>query len=340
MTTHALPFGSVLDPALAPALRWGILGPGGIARTFVRGVSHTHSQIVAVGSRDRGRAEMFASQHSIPTTHASYESLVADPQVEAIYVSTPHSEHVDHALLAIEAGKHVLVEKAFTRNRTEAQRVFDAAAEAGTFVMEAMWTRFLPHIAALRSVINSGMIGDVITLQADHGQCFAYNPDSRLFNPALAGGALLDLGVYPLSFAHDILGTPDLVRSVGSLTQDGVDGQVSIALTYGERTHASLSTTLWSATPTTAAIGGTLGRIEAARSFYGPSSFEVILNDGARWSFDRPVDGGFQYQIAEVARCVAAGRTQSDRMPWDETLAVLGTMDEIRSQIGVVYPGE
>ena len=168
----------------------------------------------------------------------------------------------------------------------------------------------------------------------------AYDASSRLFDPALAGGALLDLGVYPLSFTHDILGTPDVVRSVGSLTQDGVDGQVSIALTYGERTHASLSTTLWSATPTTAAIGGTLGRIEAARSFYGPSSFEVILNDGARWSFDRPVDGGFQYQIAEVARCVAEGRTQSDRMPWDETLAVLGTMDEIRSQIGVVYPGE
>lgn len=333
-------FGVVPDPSLAPSISWGILGAGYIAGIFARGVEATRSRVAAVGSRDRGRAEQFASQHGIPTTHEGYESLVADEQIDAIYIATPHSEHKEHALLAIAAGKHVLVEKAFTRNVAEAQEVFDAARSAGTFVMEAMWTRFLPHIAALRAVIEAGVIGEVVTVIADHGQRFAFNPESRLFNPDLAGGALLDLGVYPTSFAHDLLGVPETVSASGSMTETGVDGQISIALTYPGRAQASLSTTMWGSTPTTASITGTLGRIDVEGAFYRPSPFVVTGNDGSRWTYDFPVEGGFQFQIAEVARCIDAGRTQSDRMPWSETLAVMRTMDEIRSQIGLVYPGE
>ncbi|WP_182112972.1 MULTISPECIES: Gfo/Idh/MocA family protein [unclassified Actinotalea] len=330
------------DPRTAPPIRWGVLAPGGIAHTFAAAVlGHTQGSIVAVGSRNRERAAAFAQQYDVPTVHEGYEALVADPQVEAVYVASPHSEHRAHALLAIRAGKHVLVEKSFTRNAVEAQEVVDAARAAGVFVMEAMWTRFLPHVVALRSVLERGDIGEVVTLIADHGQAFGHLPAThRLHDPSLAGGALLDLGVYPVSFAHDLLGVPDRVQATGSLTPTGVDGQLSIALGYGERTQASLSTTLWSRTATTAVIGGTQGRIEIESDFYRPTGFTVIRSDGSYWAYDREVDGGFQFQAAEVARRVAEGATESPRMTLDNTLEVMRTMDEIRRQAGVTYPGE
>jgi predicted dehydrogenase len=329
------------DPRTAPPIRWGILGAGNIAGSFADAVrAHTRAQLVAVGSRDRDRSERFATAHGIPTTHIGYRDLVEDPQVDAVYVATPHSQHREHALLAIAAGKHVLVEKAFTRNAGEAEEVLAAARAAGVFVMEAMWTRFLPHVAALHQVLEAGEVGEIITLAADHGQHFGFDPASRLFAPELAGGALLDLGVYPVSFAHDLLGVPDAVRAVGTLTETGVDGQISMILSYGERTQAVLSTTLWSKTPTTATISGTEGAITVEGSFYAPTSFQVRRRDGRSWSFQQPGSMGLQYEAAEVARRVAAGDTESPRMTWADTLAVLRTMDEVRAQVGVVYPGE
>jgi len=331
----------VEDPRTAPPIRWGILGAGGIAGAFADAVTaHTRAQVVAVGSRTRDRSSRFATAHGIPTTHLGYRDLVQDPQVDVVYVATPHSEHREHALLAIAAGKHVLVEKSFTRNTGEAQEVFDAARAAGVFVMEAMWTRFLPHIAAVHQVIETGEIGEIVHISADHGQNLRYDPASRLYDPALAGGALLDLGVYPISFAHDLLGVPDAVNAVGRLTDTGVDGQVTAVLSYGERVQATLSATLWAKTPTRAHVSGTEGTIQIEGSFYAPTSFVVTRDDGARWTFERPAKKGLQYEAAEVARCVAEGRTQSDRMPWDGTLDVMRTMDEVRRQIGVSYPGE
>lgn len=330
------------DPLAAPTLRWGILAPGLIAHTFARAVlSHTRGEIVAVGSRSRDRAQTFANEYDIAGVHGSYEELVADPQVQAVYVASPHSEHREHALLAIAAGKHVLVEKSFTRNAAEAQEVVDAARAAGVFCMEAMWTRFLPHQVALRSVLERGEIGEVISLVADHGQAFGHMPPThRLHNPELAGGALLDLGVYPVSFAHDVLGVPDRIQALGSLTPTGVDGQISISLGYGERVQAALQTTLWSRTATTAVIGGTEGRVEIDSDFYRPTSFRVIRNDGTWWAYDREVEGGFQFQAAEVARRVADGATESEVISLDNTLEVMRTMDEVRRQVGVSYPGE
>jgi predicted dehydrogenase len=329
------------DPRTAPSIRWGILGAGGIAGSFADAVAqHTRAQLVAVGSRSRDRAERFATGHGIPTTHLGYQALVDDPHVDAIYVATPHSEHLEHALLAIRAGKHVLVEKAFTRNAAEAEQVFAAAREAGVFVMEAMWTRFLPHVAALHQVLDAGEIGEIVNVSADHGQLMGFDPSSRLYDPALAGGALLDLGVYPVSFAHDLLGTPDAVQAVGTLTPTGVDGQVSIVLSYGERTQATLSTTLWAKTPTIAQISGTEGFVEVAGSFYGPSSFRVTRLDGRVWTFEQPGTKGLQFEAAEVARQVADGAVESPRMSWQGTLDVMRTLDEVRRQVGVVYPGE
>jgi len=329
------------DPRTAPPIRWGIIGAGRIAGAFAAAVGqHTRAQVVAVGSRNRDRAERFATAHGIPTTHLGYDALVEDPQVDVVYVATPHSEHLEHALLAIRAGKHVLVEKAFTRNAAEARQVLDAARSAGVFVMEAMWTRFLPHVAALHQVIDAGEIGEVVNVSADHGQLMAFDPASRLFAPELAGGALLDLGVYPVSFAHDLLGVPDSVHAVGQLTSTGVDGQVSVVLGYGERAQATLSTTLWARTPTVALVSGTEGYIEVAGPFYGPSSFRVTRLDGRVWTFEQPGTMGLQYEAAEVARRVADGQTESPRMSWQHTVEVLTTLDEVRRQIGLVYPGE
>lgn len=330
------------EPRTAPPLRWGILAPGGIAHVFARAVNqHTRAQLVAVGSRNKDRASRFATQHGIPTVHVGYQALVEDPQVEAVYVASPHSEHREHALLAIAAGKHLLVEKSFTRNEAEAREVVDAARAAGVFCMEAMWTRFLPHVVALRSMIARGDIGTPVGLIADHGQPFADRPaEHRIHNPLLAGGALLDLGVYPVSFAHDLLGVPDRVAAVGSLTPTGVDGQISIALGFGADVQAALHTTSLAKTATTAVIFGSEGRIELDGDFYRPTSFSVIRNDGTTWDYFKDVDGGFQYQVAEVARRIAAGETESPVITLDNSLEVMRTMDEIRRQVGVAYPGE
>jgi len=332
----------VEDPRTAPPIRWGILGPGGIAHVFALAVNrYTRAQLVAVGSRNRDRAERFATQHGIPTTHVGYEALVEDPQVDAVYVASPHSEHREHALLAIDAGKHVLVEKAFARSEAEAREVVDAARAAGVFCMEAMWTRFLPHVVALRSVLARGDIGRPVGVIADHGQAFAaVSPTHRIHNPELAGGALLDLGVYPVSFAHDLFGVPDRVQAIGSRTPTGVDGQVSIALGFGPDVQASLHTTSMARTATTAVIFGQEGRIEIASDFYRPTSFTVTRNDGTWWSYDREVDGGFQYEAAEVARRIAAGEQESPVITPENSLEVMRTLDEIRRQVGVVYPGE
>ncbi len=332
---------STPDPRTAPSIRWGILGAGNIAAHFAQTVSAgTRAQVVAVGSRNRDKAERFATAHGIPTTHVGYRDLVEDPQVDAIYVATPHSEHAEHALLAIGAGKHVLVEKAFTRNVAEAEQVFAAARQAGVFVMEAMWTRFLPHVAALHQVIDTGEIGDIVNIRADHGQSFVFDAKSRVFAPTLAGGALLDLGVYTVSWALDFLGAPDEVRALGQLTETGVDGQVTMALRYGDRAQADLSTTLWSKTPTTSAISGTEGFITVEGDFYEPTSFTVQRRDGRTWRFEQPIARTFAHEAAEVARRVAEGATESPLMPWEGTLAVLRVMDEVRRQVGVVYPGE
>lgn len=329
------------DPRTAPSLRWGILGPGKIAHRFAReALAHTSQVITAVGSRSRERAEAFAHEHAIPRVHVDYRGLVEDPEVDVVYVATPHSEHRANALLAIAAGKSVLVEKPLTRNAAEAREVFDAASDAGVFAMEAMWSRFLPHVAEIHEAVGRGVLGDVVALWADHGQMLDLGPTHRLLDPALAGGAILDLGVYPISFAHLLLGVPTTVRAVGQLTETGVDGHASIVLQYGPRTQAVVDTTLWSPTACTAWVAGSEGRLEVERTFYAPSAFRITRLDGTTWSYDGRVPGGFQYQIAEAARCVAQGEMESALRSHRDTLEVMAIMDEARAQLGVVYPGE
>ncbi len=335
---------TVLDPQTAPPLKWGILGPGGIANKLAEAVTDfTAGSVVAVGSRDQSRAEEFAARHGIPRAYAGYEQLVADDEVEAVYVASPHSGHREHALLAIAAGKHVLIEKASARNGSEVDDIFAAAERQGVFVMEAMWTRHLPHIDGVRERIAAGALGDIVTVTADHGQALDLPASHRLKDPHLAGGALLDLGVYPISFTLDLLGAPQEVKAVGRLTETGVDGHVSLVLGYPGKTVAQVDTTLWTKTPTTAVICGTEGSIEIDGDFYGPNRCRLRSADRGRSVVEEwggPVDNGFQFQVAEVARCVAEGRHESERMTWDGSRAVMAVMDEARRQVGVVYPGE
>lgn len=329
------------DPREAPALRWGILGPGWIADLFVAALkAETTQQVVAVGSRSFDRAQAFATKWDIPSVHSSYDELVSRDDVDVIYVATPHSHHHQHALQAIAASKNVLVEKAFTRNAAEAREVVEAARSADVFCMEAMWTRFLPHMVAARQLIADGAVGDIVNLRADHGQFFPLTPEHRLYNPELAGGALLDLGIYPVSFAHDILGTPKRVHAAGAKTETGVDGQVSMIFTYDSPAQADLSTTLWSRTDTSASIAGTSGRIDIDGLFYAPSSFKLTRLDDTVMTFEKPLAHGLHFQAVEVARRVSAGEKESPLMPLDESVAIMTILDDIRAQVGVKYPGE
>ncbi len=326
------------------ALRWGILGTGWIAHEQTGDLVKNGFTVAAVGSRTQESADAFAAEFGIPTAHASYEALVADPNVDIIYVSTPHPFHAENATLALEHGKHVLLEKPFTINQAEAKQVVDLATSKGLVVLEAMWTRWMPHIARIHEIIAAGTIGDVRTVLADHNQHLPLDPKHRINNPDLGGGALLDLGIYPVSFAWSILGAPTSVTAISSPTAStGVDRQTAILLGYADGQQAVLHTALDTAGPNKAAVIGTDGWIDIDTVFYNPTSFTVYNSEQEvieRFEKVTPIGRGMHYQAAEAERLVAAGVTSGEILSTDETVAIMGTLDEIRRQIGLVYPGE
>ncbi|GAB3140934.1 Gfo/Idh/MocA family oxidoreductase [Amycolatopsis stemonae] len=293
-------------------LRWGIMGTGGIAGAFADDLELTGSGVVAaVGSRKAESADVFAGKHGIATRHGSYEALAADPDVDVVYVATPHPLHHANARLALEAGKPVLVEKPFTMNAEEARDLVALARERDLFLMEAMWTRFLPHIRHVRELLPS--LGDVVTVSADHGQWFAEDPGFRLFAPELGGGALLDLGIYPVSFASMVLGTPERVAAMATPAFTGVDAQMSMLFGYASGAQAVLTCTLSAASPTTASIVGTEARIEIEGPFYAPASFTLIRRAGERTRYEY-VDEGRGLRHPSRRSRATAGRRR-DREP-------------------------
>ena len=314
-------------------IRWGVLGTGRIAQTFARDLALTTSGVIAsVGSRSNEGMHRFADAFGVVGRHDSYEALVADPSVEAVYVATPHPMHAANALLALAHGKHVLVEKAFTMNAAEARLVVDAARERGLFAMEAMWTRFLPHVVAIRKILSSGELGTVVAVHADHGKWFEPDPQFRLFAPELGGGALLDLGVYPVSFASMVLGEPTTVRAMITPAFTGVDGQTSMLFGYDSGAQAVLTCTSLARSATRASIVGTEARIDIDGDFYAPTSFTLTDHDGGSRRFEFTTEGrGLHYQAVEAARCIRAGETESPVMPLNETITVMETMDRVLS---------
>jgi len=326
----------------APALRWGLIGTGWIANRFADDLRRLPgAEIVAVGSRAQSTADAFADRFAIARRHASYEALVADDDVQAVYVSTPHPGHHDAAMAAITAGKHVLCEKPFTMDAAQARHLVDAARAHGVFLMEAMWTRFLPHMVRLRAELDSGRLGDPRMVIADHSQWFARDATHRLFAPELGGGALLDLGIYPVSFSSMIFGAPTAVTAVSDQAFTGVDAQTSILLQHRGGRQSVLTTTLEALGPNRAAVIGTEARIEIASYWLGPSSFTLTPRVGEPETI-APVEpgNGLRHQAAEVARCVAEGHLESAVMPLEETVAIMATLDEVRRQIHLTYPPE
>ena len=320
--------------------RWGILAPGGIADDWTAALhAHTDQRVVAVASRSLERAQAFASRHGVPQAYGSYEQLVADPDVDVVYIAPPHSEHLKLALLAIAAGKHVLVEKPIGLSAAEARVLADAARAAGVFAMEAMWSRFLPQTTVVDALLRDGALGEVLTVTADFGAVFPTDPNGRAYNPALGGGALLDVGVYPAWFAHFVLGAPARVTATGSLTSTGVDAQAAVILDYDTHAQAVLTTSMLVATPLAATISGTAARVDYPHEFMGPSSFRVLVGEAVVAEYSDPNEfrwrDGLCYQAVAVAQDIADGRTESPLHTLDDTIAVLEVLDAARAQVGV-----
>ncbi|MFE2941308.1 Gfo/Idh/MocA family protein [Streptomyces sp. NPDC059255] len=324
------------------AVRWGVLATGGIAARFTSDVQElADAEIVAVASRREASAKEFAGRFGIPRAYGDWAALVADEDVDVVYVATPHSAHRAAAGLALAAGKPVLCEKAFTLNAREAGELVSLARERGVFLMEAMWTYCNPVFLRLAELVRDGAIGEIRTVQADFGIQGPFPAGHRLRDPALGGGAVLDLGVYPVSFAHLLLGEPDRVQADALLSPEGVDLNTGMLLGWESGATALLSCSIEGRTPATATVTGTAGRIDVPSGFFHADRF-VLHRDGAEpeeiTAGPAATLHGLQYEAAEVMRCLRAGETESPLVPLDGTLAVMRTLDAVRERVGVRYP--
>jgi predicted dehydrogenase len=362
-------------------IRWGILGTGKIARDFTQDLTALpEAKVLAVGSRSLSTAQAFSGAFKIPRAYGSYEELVKDPDIDVVYIATPHIRHKDDCILCLEAGKPVLCEKPFTLNAQEAREVIALAREKQLFCMEAMWMRFMPLIQTIRQLIQSGEIGEVRTLTADFGYAVEFTPTHHLFDLKSGGGALLDRGVYPLSLAFFLLGIPDRITSEATLGNTGVDEQCAMVLSYHTGQLAMLSANLRATTSNEVIIGGTRGQIRIFAPFYRPHQISISKYSPASLSaaassssgikqkivaaaksnslvqrlylqlgsfgkksqkIFQPVAGnGYQYEASEVIRCLKNGKLESEIMPLNETLSIMEAMDAIRHHWNLQYPQE
>ena len=327
---------------MSEKIKWGILGPGGIAHKFATAVKAIpDAEIVAVGSRDRQRANAFADTFDVPHRHGSYVELANNPEVDVVYVATPHPFHKACAMLCLEAGKAVLCEKPFTVDAEQAETLIACAGKHQQFLMEAMWTRFIPVMVKVREWLADGVIGEPRMLTADFGNrvvLTAENMKGRLFAPELAGGALLDIGVYTVSLASMVFGVPTQITSLAHIGETGIDEQAAILLSYDAGQIASLSCAITTRTSQDARIFGTEGAIHIP-NFSGATSatLEVLGKDPLQLEIPF-TENGFEYQVLEVINCLRAGKLESDVMPLDESLSIIKTMDVVRAQWGLEYP--
>lgn len=318
--------------------RWGIAGTGRICQVVAEDFAHvTDGELVAIGSRDAARAADFGARHG-GARGLTYRQLVDDPEVDAIYIGTPHPQHRDLALAAIAAGKAVLVEKAFTATVAGTEQVVDAARQADVFCMEAMWTRFQPATVKARELIDGGAIGEVRQVQADLGAFRAYDPNDRLFDPELGGGATLDLGVYVLSIAQYFLGTPDRITAHGALAPNGVDMSFGALLGYSGGRVGVVTAGFDVASPGRTVVVGTEGSVELLPRFHHPTGLRVYPRDGESYELDLPTTGrGYGAEFNAVDECLAKGLTESPVMPLEDTVVVQRMLGAVTDQLGVGY---
>jgi predicted dehydrogenase len=328
---------------MADKIRWGILATGNITHKMVAGLQVLgDAEVAAVGSRSLASANAFADKYGIPRRHGSYEALCADPEVDVIYVAPPHSGHKDCTLMALKGGKAVLCEKPFAINRAEAEAMVALAREKKLFLMEAMWTRFLPSVVQARAWLKEGRIGDPQMVYADFGFRAEYAEESRLFDPAFGGGGLLDVGVYAVSFAAMVFGAaPNRIASLAEIGPTQVDDVNAAVLGYPGGGLALVSSAVRAETQQEARIVGTKGIIHLPSPFWCGTSAVLTVNGSEPETFALPYDGnGYNCQAREVMDCMRAGKLESDIMPLDETLAIMGTLDQMRAQWGLKYPME
>ncbi|WP_395571653.1 Gfo/Idh/MocA family protein [Streptomyces sp. BK79] len=326
-------------------VRWGILATGGMSARFTADlVDLPDAEVVAVASRTEASAKAFAERFGIARAYGGWEALARDEDVDVVYVATPHSSHRAAAGLCLEAGRNVLCEKPFTLNAREAEELVALARGNGAFLMEAMWMYCNPLVRRLKALVDDGAIGEVRSVHADFGLAGPFPPAHRLRDPAQGGGALLDLGVYPVSFAQLLLGEPEDVTALAVLSDEGVDLQTGALLSYGGGALASVHCSIVGGTPNSASVTGSTGRIDVPYGFFFPDHF-VLHRDGKEPQEFRadPADGpraSLRHEAREVMRAVRAGETESPLVPLDGTLAVMRTLDAIRDRVGVRYPGE
>ncbi|MFI9173153.1 Gfo/Idh/MocA family protein [Streptomyces lincolnensis] len=327
------------------SVRWGILATGGIAAAFTADlVDLPDAEVVAVASRTEESAQAFAERFGVERAYGDWASLAADEDIDVVYVATPHSAHRAAAGLCLEAGRNVLCEKAFTLNAREAGELVALARARGSFLMEAMWMYCNPVVRRLKDLVDDGAIGEVRNVQADFGLAGPFPPSHRLRDPQQGGGSLLDLGVYPVSFAHLLLGEPTDVLARAVLSEEGVDLQTGALLSWDGGALASVHCSIIGGTATTASVTGSRGRIDIPYGFFHTDRF-VLHRDGrdpeefAAGPEDGP-RGSLRHEAREVMRALRAGETESPLVPLDGTLAVMRTLDAIRDRIGVRYPSE
>lgn len=336
----SLPTSRIKPASEAPAIRWGILGSGWIAERFIESVrAHTKQDIVAIGSRSKDRAEEFASRMGLKQAYGDYEEFVAADDLDVIYVATPHNLHHEGVTLALNAGKHVFVEKPIALSRAQAVEMVELARRKNLFFAEALWTFYLPKFDVLRQLLETEAIGEIKSVYTDYGEYFTRG--HRIFDPKLAGGPLLDLGTYPVSLLTEIFGVPERVVGLGQPDSSGVNGQLSAILVDAEGNQGTVSTTLYGFTPTNAVILGTEGTIRFDGPFHLPGAFVVISADESETlRYEEPSGRHFEglyYEAAEVARRITAGELETPHRTLDASVETMATLDMIRRSIGIDF---
>ncbi|MFP6901492.1 MAG: Gfo/Idh/MocA family oxidoreductase [Opitutales bacterium] len=324
-------------------IRWGILGSGRIAKALAHGLSVLpDAELAAVGSRSQESADAFGDRYDVPRRHPSYLALANDPEIDVIYVATPHNLHKENTLLCLEAGKPVICEKPFAVNATEAREMVGMAREREIFLMEGMWARFPPGMVKVRQLIADGTLGELRSLQADFGfRAKNRDPEGRLFNPTLAGGALLDIGIYPVSLSSMLFGKPEEIVSTWHRGETGVDEQSAYLFRHSGGALSVMHSSLQAETTQETVIAGTKARLRIERPCWRPQEIVLTRNDDSEKRFSHPFEGnGFNYEAAEVMRLLRAGEKESSVMSLDESIAIMETLDAIRGQWGLRYPME
>jgi len=321
-------------------IKWGIIGLGRIAHKFASDLLLVEgAELVAVASRDANNAKAFAEKYQSPRYYDNYEELVGNTEVEVVYIATPHALHLEHTLLCLDAGKAVLCEKPLGMNAEEVEIMMQRAREKRLFLMEALWTRFIPATEKLIQLVEDKSIGKIVSLQADFGYQAHYDPDSRLFKKSLGGGALLDIGIYPVYLSLLLLGSPDKIEAGASFAGTGVDNQCSMKFDYVDPARAQLDCSLVADTPVEAILQGEHGSIHVHRRFHHPEKITLQRDGEPSEIFNIPYLGhGYVHEIKEVMRCLNAGLTQSNKMPLNMSWTLIKTLDAVRKKIGLTYP--